>query len=97
MDKFVKKEYSLLYHLPVLIPIIFDADLEIAFDNENVKLVDNKFKEKMMNQMLTTCVYDIKMSEVKAIVEPYLLKFKKKILNSIFSIRCVHLTNLLRR
>ena len=54
-----------MHHLPVLIPVIFDLDLETAIADENFKLTDKKLKDHTINQILVDCVLVIKMSEVR--------------------------------
>ncbi len=54
-----------MHHLPVLIPVIFDLDLETAIADENFKLIDKKLKDHTINQILVDCVLVIKMSEVR--------------------------------
>ncbi len=54
-----------MHHLPVLISVIFDLDLETAIADENFKLIDKKLKDHTINQILVDCVLVIKMSEVR--------------------------------
>lgn len=50
------KSHNLLNHLPILLPVIFDQELESESHN--------KSKQKLLNQLVKDCIVYIKMSEV---------------------------------
>ena len=59
------KEHSALYHLPILMPIIFDTELSAEFADDATEAADRRLnKEKLLDQLTKDCIISIKMSEV---------------------------------
>ena len=58
------KEYSLSNHLPFLIPVIFDDELDADFEDDITTKHDKNLKLKYIRDITKDCIFSINMSEV---------------------------------
>lgn len=58
------KEYSLSNHLPFLIPVIFDDELDAELEDDLTTKYDKNLKLRCIRDLTRDCIFSINMSEV---------------------------------
>jgi hypothetical protein len=57
-------EHSLTHHLPILIPVVFDDELEADCTDDDTTKFDKALKLKLINDLTKDCGFSINMSEI---------------------------------
>lgn len=60
------KERCLMNHMPILIPIIFDDELEVDYEDDLKTEFDKNLKLKLIRNLTSDCIFSINMSEISS-------------------------------